>query len=63
MESPDAKINLGALPTGESIDGELEVHCDLEEAWAEWVGHMQNVDENILAQLRAAFEAGFAAKG
>ena len=36
-----------------------ELPAELEAAWQDWIGRMQNVDARTRALLRAAFEAGY----
>ena len=57
--TPDPNINAARI-VGEAT-ASSGLTGDLETAWAEWSGSIQNVDERGMTLLRAAFEAGYEA--
>jgi len=53
--NPDPNENAARILSTASTD---ELPADVEGAWREWSGNVQNVDQRTLTLLRAAFEAG-----
>lgn len=50
-----------ARVVAESTGDSDALPADVEAAWQEWSGHIQNVDERGMSLIKAAFEAGYEA--
>ncbi|REK06706.1 MAG: hypothetical protein DWQ37_21900 [Planctomycetota bacterium] len=62
QHNPDPNENAARIvgeSAGQAAGG---TPADLEAAWAEWLSHIQKVDERGMTLLRAAFEAGWRAR-
>lgn len=62
QHNPDPNQNAARI-VAESAADATATPGDLEAAWAEWSRHIQKVDERGMTLLRAAFEAGWEARG
>lgn len=62
QHNPDPNVAAAKIVAG--TEAREAIHpTDLESAWLAWSSHIQKVDERGMELLRAAFEAGYEARG
>jgi len=61
--NPDPNVNAARIIRESTQGGDEPAAGDVETAWKAWSAHIQGVDERGMTLLKAAFEAGWDAKG